>query len=67
MAEYRIFSADSHFVEPPTMWVERMDAKFRDRAPRTVRSCPTTGLPRSLERHWLHSPSRNGPWRRGLS
>ncbi len=37
MVSYRIISADSHFVEPPTMWVERIDKKFRDRAPRTVR------------------------------
>jgi predicted TIM-barrel fold metal-dependent hydrolase len=34
---YRIISADSHFVEPPTMWAERMDQRFRDRAPHTVR------------------------------
>src|SRR6266702_8328009 len=34
---YRIISADSHFVEPPDMWGERMDKKFRDRAPHTVR------------------------------
>ena len=33
MAELRIISADSHFVEPPTMWAERIDACFRDRAP----------------------------------
>lgn len=33
----RVISADSHFVEPPAMWAERVDKKFRDRAPRTVR------------------------------
>ncbi|HJY84831.1 MAG TPA: amidohydrolase family protein, partial [Candidatus Binatia bacterium] len=37
MTDYRIISADSHFVEPPNMWVERIDPKFRDRAPRTVK------------------------------
>src|SRR5712692_8371196 len=37
MAEYRLISADSHFVEPPTMWAERLDQKFRDRAPHTVK------------------------------
>ncbi len=36
MTDYRIFSADSHFVEPVNMWAERMDAKFRDRAPHTI-------------------------------
>ena len=33
---YRIISGDSHFVEPPNMWPERMDKKFRDRAPHTI-------------------------------
>jgi predicted TIM-barrel fold metal-dependent hydrolase len=37
MADYRLISADSHFVEPPTMWLERIDKKFRDRAPHTVK------------------------------
>ena len=37
MIEGRIISADSHFVEPPKMWAERVDKKFRDRAPHTVR------------------------------
>ena len=35
MTVYRVISADSHFVEPPTIWAERMDARFRDRAPRS--------------------------------
>jgi predicted TIM-barrel fold metal-dependent hydrolase len=37
MTDYRIISADSHFVEPPNLWAERIDPKFRDRAPRTVK------------------------------
>src|SRR5713101_6115733 len=37
MADYRVISADSHFVEPPKMWAERLDRRFRDRAPHTVR------------------------------
>src|SRR6266851_1423493 len=37
MAEQRIISADSHFVEPPNMWAERIDKKFRDRAPHIVK------------------------------
>ncbi|MGH7917636.1 MAG: amidohydrolase family protein [Candidatus Binataceae bacterium] len=37
MADYRLISADSHFVEPPGMWAERLDRKFRDHAPHTVR------------------------------
>ena len=37
MSDYLLISGDSHFVEPPSMWAERMDKKFRDRAPHTVK------------------------------
>ncbi len=37
MADTRVISADSHFVEPPDMWAERVDKQFRDRAPHTVK------------------------------
>jgi hypothetical protein len=37
MVSYALISADSHFVEPPKMWAERLDLKFRDRAPRAVK------------------------------
>ena len=37
MSDSRLISADSHFVEPPSMWAERLDRKFRDRAPRAVK------------------------------
>ena len=36
MTTQAIISADSHFVEPPEMWRERIDADYRDRAPRLV-------------------------------
>jgi predicted TIM-barrel fold metal-dependent hydrolase len=32
-----VISADSHVVEPLTLWTERCDARFRDRVPRLVR------------------------------
>ncbi|MET0378403.1 MAG: amidohydrolase family protein [Spongiibacteraceae bacterium] len=32
-----VFSADSHIVEPPEMWQQRVEPAFRDRAPKTVR------------------------------
>ncbi len=35
---YRIISADSHMVEPPNLWVERLEEGYRDRAPRVVES-----------------------------
>ncbi len=35
-----IISADSHVTEPPETYVDRIDARFRDRAPRLVRDTP---------------------------
>ena len=32
----KLISADSHVVEPPNLWQERIDAKYRDRAPRMI-------------------------------
>ena len=32
----KLISADSHVVEPPNLWEERIDAKFRHRAPRMI-------------------------------
>ena len=31
-----IISADSHVMEPPGTYIDRIDRKFRDRAPRVV-------------------------------
>ncbi|MBT5191634.1 MAG: amidohydrolase [Rhodospirillaceae bacterium] len=36
MTEMPVISADSHIQEPPELYSEWLDAKFRDRAPRTV-------------------------------
>jgi predicted TIM-barrel fold metal-dependent hydrolase len=32
----RCISSDTHVIEPPELWVERIDAEHRDRAPRVV-------------------------------
>ena len=32
-----MISSDSHLIEPPDLWTERVDADFRERAPRVVR------------------------------
>ena len=32
----RIVSADSHMIEPANLWVERIDHRFKERAPRAV-------------------------------
>lgn len=33
----RIISTDDHVIEPPTVWTDRLPAKYRDRGPRLVR------------------------------
>ena len=37
MSNYRIISSDDHVFEPPGLWTDRIEAEFRDRAPRVVR------------------------------
>src|SRR5262245_5643889 len=37
MAHAPILSSDSHVFEPPDLWTTRIDAAFRDRAPRMQR------------------------------
>ncbi len=32
-----MISSDSHIIEPPDLWTERVDKAYRDRAPRVVR------------------------------
>jgi len=32
----KVISADSHIMEPPGLWAERLDQAFRDRAPQVV-------------------------------
>ena len=32
-----LISSDSHIIEPPDLWLDRIDRAFRDRAPRVVR------------------------------
>src|SRR5260370_2857271 len=38
MAVQQVVSADSHMTEPGSLWVERIEKKFRDRAPHVVES-----------------------------
>jgi predicted TIM-barrel fold metal-dependent hydrolase len=38
MAAQRVVSADSHMTEPADLWTERLDKKFRDRAPHVVKN-----------------------------
>jgi predicted TIM-barrel fold metal-dependent hydrolase len=38
MAAQQVISADSHMMEPADLWVGRVDARFRDNAPRVVKN-----------------------------
>ena len=37
MAGYRVVSSDNHIMEPPDLWTDRMQPKFKDRGPVMVR------------------------------
>jgi predicted TIM-barrel fold metal-dependent hydrolase len=37
MSSLGLISSDSHIVEPPDLWTERIERSFRERAPRVVR------------------------------
>jgi len=37
MTTYKLISADSHIVEPPDLYTNRIEPRFRDRAPRMER------------------------------
>jgi uncharacterized protein len=45
MANLRVISADSHMTEPGDLWVERLDKKYRDNAPRVVKNDKPSGAP----------------------
>src|SRR5438034_10795929 len=36
MFDWKMISSDSHIVEPPDLWADRIDRRHRDRAPRVV-------------------------------
>lgn len=36
MATAQVISADSHMMEPPNLWVDRVDNRLKDRAPRVI-------------------------------
>ena len=37
MSTFKLVSSDSHIMEPPDLWLERIDPAFKDRAPRVRR------------------------------
>jgi predicted TIM-barrel fold metal-dependent hydrolase len=49
---YKFISGDGHVTEPGNLWVERMDARFRERAPRVV-----SGAELVQQQSIMHTPS----------
>ena len=43
MVAHKIVSADSHMTEPADLWVQRLDKKYRDNAPRVIKNEKSTG------------------------
>jgi len=41
---YKFISGDGHVTEPVNLWIERMDRRYRDRAPRVVTGSELPGL-----------------------
>jgi predicted TIM-barrel fold metal-dependent hydrolase len=41
--QYRGISADGHINEPPTLWVDNLPEKFKDRGPRVIETPNTKG------------------------
>src|SRR2546428_6840668 len=45
MTVQQVISADSHMTEPGDLWVERLDGKYRDNAPRVIKNENSGGAP----------------------
>jgi predicted TIM-barrel fold metal-dependent hydrolase len=53
---YRSISADGHINEPPTLWVDNLPAKFKDRGPRIIETPKTKGHAWMMEGQSRPSP-----------
>ena len=66
MDQLRVISADSHMMEPADLWQERLDRKFRDKAPKVVENPDKPGfvfVPTASSR--FRSPAGSAPVGRG--
>ena len=54
--EYKAISADGHVNEPPTLWVENLPEKMRDRGPRIIETPKTKGHAWIMEGQTRPSP-----------
>ena len=61
MPDYKIISGDSHIVEPPNLYIDRVPAKLRDRAPRMERRQTASG--RDYDAWFVDGTQVSTPWR----
>ena len=61
MPDYKIISGDSHIVEPPNLYIDRVPAKLRDRAPRMERRQTASG--RDYDAWFYRRYAGEHPWR----
>jgi hypothetical protein len=54
--QYRSISADGHVNEPPTLWTDRLPAKFKDRGPHIIETPKTKGHAWIMEGQQRPSP-----------
>jgi hypothetical protein len=52
MGPVTVLSSDAHVFEPPDLWTTRIDAAFRDRAPRMERARVLPESDDSLHEHY---------------
>ncbi|MET0324971.1 MAG: amidohydrolase family protein [Ilumatobacteraceae bacterium] len=55
----KIISVDDHVVEPPTVWTDRLPARYRDRGPRVVRE-QGVSLREDGGLRWVNDPDAPG-------
>jgi predicted TIM-barrel fold metal-dependent hydrolase len=58
----RIISVDDHIIEPPTMFMDRLPAKYADRGPRIVRKYGTPKLLSPTRVEILEEDGPNARW-----
>src|SRR5262245_46272837 len=67
MAVQRVISADSHMTEPGDLWVERLDRKYRDQAPRVIKNEKSSGAPYQFVGPGIHPLTVAGVFAAGRS
>jgi predicted TIM-barrel fold metal-dependent hydrolase len=67
MTVQQVISADSHMTEPGDLWVERLDRKYRDNAPRVIKNEKSSGAPYQFVGPGIHPLTVAGVFAAGRS